>query len=241
MASSSNNPPLAPRYGLGRASGPSGAPATFTTPAAPYGSSAKTQQRLEAERLERERKVREERERLEQAGQNSLAELSEEQREEITEAFNLFDLDKDQYIDYHELKVAMRALGFDLPKQEILSILQTHGVQAAPPAQPTSSKAKQAAQQAYRAPPRLLLPFQTFQTLMAQRILSRDPTEEIIRAFDLFDEGGKGRITLQDLRRVARELGEGLQEEELVAMIEEFDMDGDSAISREEFINICLG
>lgn len=86
MASSSNNPPLAPRYGLGRASGPSGAQNTFTTPAAPYGSSAKTQQRLEAERLERERKMREERERLEQAGQNSLAELSEEQREEITEA-----------------------------------------------------------------------------------------------------------------------------------------------------------
>jgi centrin-3 len=76
---------------------------------------------------------------------------------------------------------------------------------------------------------------------MAQRILSRDPTEEIIRAFELFDEGGKGRITIQDLRRVARELGEGLQEDELVAMIEEFDMDGDKAISREEFVNICLG
>jgi len=27
----------------------------------------------------------------------------------------------------------------------------------------------------------------------------------------------------------------------LVAMIEEFDMDGDNAISRDEFINICLG
>lgn len=157
------------------------------------------------------------------------------------EQFNLFDLDKDRHIDYHELKVAMRALGFDLPKQEILSILQTHGVQYAPPSQNTSSKAKQAAQQVYQAPSRLVLPFETFQTLMAQRILSRDPTEEIIRAFELFDEGGKGTITLQDLRRVARELGEGLQEEELVAMIEEFDMDGDQAISRDEFINICLG
>jgi centrin-3 len=36
-------------------------------------------------------------------------------------------------------------------------------------------------------------------------------------------------------------LGEGLQEEELIAMIEEFDMDADNAISREEFIQICLG
>jgi centrin-3 len=32
------------------------------------------------------------------------------------------------------------------------------------------------------------------------------------------------------LRRVARELGETLREEELVAMIEEFDRDGDGQI-----------
>ena len=136
----------------------------------------------------------------------------------------------------------MKALGFDLPKQEILSILQTHGVQAGTPNQAAGgSKGKQAALQAYQAGSRLLLPFHTFQTLMATRILSRDPQEEILRAFDLFDEGGKGKITLQDLRRVARELGEGLQEDELVAMIEEFDMDADGAVSREEFVNICLG
>ena len=71
--------------------------------------------------------------------------------------------------------------------------------------------------------------------------MARDPREEILRAFELFDDGGKGKISLGDLRRVARELGEGLEEEELVAMIEEFDMDGDGAISREEFMGICLG
>jgi centrin-3 len=92
-----------------------------------------------------------------------------------------------------------------------------------------------------QAAPRRLLSFQAFQTLMAQRILERNPEEEIQRAFDLFDEGGKGKINLQDLTRVARELGEGLSHEELVAMIEEFDMDGDNAISREEFVSICLG
>ena len=75
---------------------------------------------------------------------------------------------------------------------------------------------------------------------MSKKILERDPREEILRAFDLFDEGGKGKINLQDLRRVARELGEGLEEEELMAMIEEFDIDGDGAINREEFLGICL-
>jgi centrin-3 len=132
----------------------------------------------------------------------------------------------------------MKALGFDLPKGEILTILQQHGVTAQ---NPSTGKRPANPQNAYQPPPRQLLPFASFQTLMAQRILSRDPQEEIIRAFELFDEGGKGRITLQDLRRVARELGEGLQEEELIAMIEEFDMDADNAISRDEFIQICLG
>ena len=78
-------------------------------------------------------------------------------------------------------------------------------------------------------------------TLAAQMIANRDPRDEILRAFALFDTEGKGSINLADLRRVARELGEGLQEEELVAMIEEFDMDGDGMISQEDFVGICLG
>lgn len=43
-------------------------------------------------------------------------ELTEEQKQEIKEAFDLFDTDKTGTIDYHELKVAMRALGFDVKK-----------------------------------------------------------------------------------------------------------------------------
>jgi centrin-3 len=50
--------------------------------------------------------------------------LTDDQRQEIKEAFELFDTDKDGFIDYHELKVAMRALGFDLKKAEILKLLK---------------------------------------------------------------------------------------------------------------------
>lgn len=153
--------------------------------------------------------------------------------------FALFDLDKDNHIDYHELKVALKALGFDLPKQDLVSILQTHGI---PASSLTNNPSAQASQHpTFSGPSRLLLPHATFVTIAAQRILDRDPREEIMRAFDLFDQEGKGRIDLQDLRRVARELGEGLQEEELQAMIDEFDVRGEGGISREEFIGICLG
>ena len=217
---------------------------TFSTPAFP--SAPKNAQRLESERLERERLARESRLATSAMDAQALASLSEEQREEISEAFNLFDLDKDGYIDYHELKVAMKALGFDLPKQEILHILQQHGTtpspgQTAGQKQPSRDSARAAAQAAFPPPARPLLSFQSFQALMAQRIVARNPEDEILRAFELFDEGAKGKISLADLRRVARELGEGLQEEELVAMIEEFDLDGDGWIDREEFLGICLG
>ena len=41
--------------------------------------------------------------------------------------------------------------------------------------------------------------------------------------------------------RVARELGEtGLEEEELRAMIEEFDLDGTGGVGKEAFVGICL-
>ena len=53
-------------------------------------------------------------------------ELSEEQRQEIKEAFELFDTDKTGTIDYHELKVAMRALGFDVKKQEVLALMRDY-------------------------------------------------------------------------------------------------------------------
>ena len=53
-------------------------------------------------------------------------ELTDEQNQEIKEAFELFDTDKDGCVDYHELKVAMRALGFDLKKAEVLKLLRDH-------------------------------------------------------------------------------------------------------------------
>lgn len=37
---------------------------------------------------------------------NKIKELSDDQKHEIKEAFELFDTDKDQQIDYHELKVS---------------------------------------------------------------------------------------------------------------------------------------
>jgi len=91
MATSSNHPTFPARYttGLGGRSGAPGpgAPNTFTAPGGTaLGPTGKAQQRHEAERFDHGRNARLERERAEQEGQNKLAELTEEQREEINEA-----------------------------------------------------------------------------------------------------------------------------------------------------------
>lgn len=149
--------------------------------------------------------------------------------------FGLFDLDKDGLVDHHELKVALKALGFTLEKPHLLDILRQYGKVApnykprpgAKPSDPIS-------------PVHLHLSIQDFRECAAQLILDRDPLEEIDRAFALFDTEGKGVITIEDLRRVGGELNEGIDDEELQAMIEEFDMEGRGGVDLEEFRAICM-
>ncbi|WFD26781.1 Calcium-binding component of the spindle pole body (SPB) half-bridge [Malassezia nana] len=144
-------------------------------------------------------------------------ELSEDQRQEIREAFDLFDTDKDGAVDYHELKVAMRALGFDLKKAEVLEILRDNDATGTG-----------------------LMEWPAFNRVLTERIAARDPREEILRAFALFDEDNTGKISLRNLKRVAKELGENLDDEELQAMIDEFDLDQDGEINEQEFLQIMM-
>jgi centrin-3 len=142
-------------------------------------------------------------------------ELTDEQKQEIKEAFDLFDTDKTGTIDYHELKVAMRALGFDVKKQEVHGLMREYDREGAGQ-----------------------IEYPDFLEIMTSKIAERDPVEEILKAFKLFDEDSTGRISLRNLRRVARELGENLSDDELQAMIDEFDKDGDGEINENEFLGI---
>ena len=49
--------------------------------------------------------------------------ITDEQKQEIKEAFDLFDTDGSGNIDQKELKVAMRALGFESKREEIKKMI----------------------------------------------------------------------------------------------------------------------
>ena len=68
--------------------------------------------------------------------------------------------------------------------------------------------------------------------------IERDPDDEIRKAFKLFDADDTGRISLKNMRIVARELGEEIRDDELQAMIDEFDADNDGMINEDEFMSI---
>ena len=59
-----------------------------------------------------------------------------------------------------------------------------------------------------------------------------------MKAFRLFDDDETGKISFKNLKRVAKELGENMTDEELQEMIDEADRDGDGEVNEEEFFRI---
>merc|ERR1712007_259215 len=75
-----------------------------------------------------------------------------------------------------------------------------------------------------------------FMRMMANKMLNKDPMEEIKKAFELMDEDKTGSISVDNLKRIANMLGEKLSDEDLQDQIAMADRDGDGELSEGEFI-----
>lgn len=135
--------------------------------------------------------------------------LTPSQEAEIRTAFNMFTSPADpDTIPTNKVKTAMRAIGLDtMSSSEMSSILSTLD------SEKTGS-----------------VEWDMFLQVMALKLAHDEDSgdeaterrqREIQRAFELFDSEGRGVITLNDLRRVARVLGEECSEEDLQEMIDE--------------------
>lgn len=142
-------------------------------------------------------------------------ELSDDQVNSIYEAFSVFDTEKTGKIASQNLKLAMRALGFEPRREEIKKII--------------SDCVKDESDS---------ITLEQFVSLMSEKIADKGAKEEIFKAFCLFDDDNTGKITFKNLKRVAEELGENLSEEELREMIQEADQDNDGEVNQDEFLRI---
>ncbi|XP_067004791.1 uncharacterized protein [Anabrus simplex] len=142
-------------------------------------------------------------------------ELTDEQKADIKEAFDLFDTEGTGKIETKELKVAIRALGFEPKKEEIKKMIADIDKDGSG-----------------------VLSYDDFLSLMTVKMAEKDSKEEIMKAFRLFDDDETGKISFKNLKRVAKELGENLTDEELQEMIDEADRDGDGEINQDEFLRI---
>merc|ERR1712178_78051 len=141
--------------------------------------------------------------------------LSEEQMEEIREAFVLFDAAASGMIDVRELKAAMRALGFEVKNEELkkmVSDVDNDGNGT--------------------------IEFAEFLEMMTGKMGEKDSREDIDKVFKLFDDDNTNKISFRNLARVAEELGENIDDEELQSMINQADRDGDGEINIDEFYRI---
>uniref|UniRef100_A0ABM5EW62 Calglandulin n=1 Tax=Pogona vitticeps TaxID=103695 RepID=A0ABM5EW62_9SAUR len=142
-------------------------------------------------------------------------ELSTIQKQEMRQAFDLLDADGTGTINVKDLKVSIRALGFEPTKGELRRIVADVDKEG-------SGK----------------IGFDAFYSVMTRKMSETDPDEEILKAFKLFEDQERGKISFENLKRVAHEIGEQLTDEELQEMIDEADLDGDGAVNEQEFLKI---
>merc|ERR1711865_580899 len=141
--------------------------------------------------------------------------LSEEQMEEIRDAFGLFDADASGSIDVRELKAAMRALGFEIKNEELKKMVADVDTDGSG-----------------------MIEFSEFLEMMTGKMGEKDSREDIEKVFKLFDDVNTNKISFRNLARVAEELGENIDDEELQDMINQADRDGDGEINVDEFYRI---
>lgn len=141
--------------------------------------------------------------------------LTEDEVDEIREAFNLFDNEGTGVIDPKELKSAMQSLGFETKNPTIYQMFSELERETTGP-----------------------IDFDRFLDGITNKLGDRETREGIQKIFNLFDTERKGSISLKDLKRVSKELGETMSEDELREMLDRADSNGDGEISMDDFFNI---
>ena len=144
--------------------------------------------------------------------------LSNDEVDEIRQAFDLFDTNGTGKIDPKELKAAMQSLGFDTKNPTIYTLIADLD---------TPEAAKNGG-----------VNFDDFVGSINNKLGDKESKEGIHRIFELFiDDPNADTITLSSLKKISKELGENMSDEELKDMLERASKNG-VELTFEEFYDI---
>ena len=141
-------------------------------------------------------------------------ELTPYQLQEIEQAFITFDSNKSGTIDRHELRVALKAMGFDIPKQEVQDMMDEYD------------------------PEGKGLNKEAFTRAIASKMSKRNPNDEIKKSFTLFDANQDRKIDFKDLSAACRQAGLNIDPKIIQEMITEFAQEGKDYITFDDFQEI---
>ncbi|OMJ75440.1 hypothetical protein SteCoe_25407 [Stentor coeruleus] len=142
-------------------------------------------------------------------------ELTKEHILELKDAFDMFDIDNTGFILAKSLKDSMEHQGFKKRNPIIYNLVHSLHV---------DKKTK--------------VDFAGFVDLLSGNNEETSTVDEIRMIFNIFDVDKKGFIELKNLKRIARELGESLNEKDLMELIRKSDLDGDGKVSFDDFYSI---
>ncbi|XP_058476566.1 calcium-binding protein 5a [Solea solea] len=153
-------------------------------------------------------------------GKNKSRGLADEEIEELRDAFNEFDKDKDGLISCKDLGNLMRTMGYMPTEMELIELSQNINMNLGGS-----------------------VDFEDFVELMAPKLLAETAgmigMKELKDAFKEFDIDGDGEITTQELRAAMMKLmGEHMTQREIDAIVKEADDNGDGTVDFEEFVRM---
>lgn len=143
--------------------------------------------------------------------------LTDDQKEEYTDCFKLFDKDDTGKISIDDLGSVIRALGLN----------------------PSQAQVEEMKKKADPGGKGEIGPDAIF-TVMEGHGVVNEPEESLLEAFKIFDNAGKGTIQVSELKAIFKNMGEPFSEEEADAMAAAAPVDDKGEVNYEEFLKQML-
>ncbi|OMJ70977.1 hypothetical protein SteCoe_30927 [Stentor coeruleus] len=141
--------------------------------------------------------------------------LTEDEIKDCKDAFDLFDLDGSGTIDPREVQAALNSLGNNKTPTifRLLAGIEELGAD---------------------------IDFESFLSHVNERLGHKESKEGVERILELFDAEGTGHLTLSAYRRVTRELGESMTEDEMINSLERISSLGKPELTLDDFYRVMV-